>query len=383
MLATLNDRTITRCRLSLPAWGLPFAEVEIDGRDELEDNTVTLQLSDLEASMTVVTSGSWRARRRYRLIGGSGGWGEQIPARGYTSDLRVLPATVAADAAAAAGEVIDVTGLTTDSLGGHWTRQEGPAARTLELLAPQGWRVDVTGVTRFGQPPAVEYTGEAARVDLPDRAVGRIELAPQTGVSQLVAGVVVDDTAAVDVEHRVEGGALRTSIWAAHGATSRLLSGLARIVAQLTARYRFAGAYSYRVVSQDGDRLDLQPERSVTGMPWLQRVRPRYFPGLRVDHTLGSLVVVQFLDGDPARPVVTGGDDPESAAWLPETVRIDSDGDVEVAGGIWPVLLNGQTVTISGVQGGAGVTGAQIFIGPVPPVPSPVAPARLFSGDVI
>jgi hypothetical protein len=387
MRATLSDRTITRCRLMVPAWGLPFAEVEIDGRDELGDSTVTLRISDLEATMTVLTSGSWRGRRRYRLVGGSGGWGETIPARGYTSDLRVLRATVAADAAAAAGEIIDVSGLSTDSLGGHWTRPEGPAARTLELLAPQGWRVGLDGITRFGAPPEVEYVGDATRVDLPDRAVGRIELAPQQGsVAALVPGAVVDGTVAVDVEHRIADGALRTSLWAAHGASSRLLSALGRIVEQLTARYRFAGSYSYRVVAQDGDRLDLQPERSAAAMPWLSRVRPRYFPGLRVDHQLGSLVVVQFLDSDPARPVVTGGDDPESEGWLPETVRIDADGDVEVAGGIYPVLLNGQTgLTLKGTVAGNPfeLTLGQIYIGPVPPVPPPLGPARLLSGDVV
>jgi hypothetical protein len=386
MRAALNDRTITRCRLMIPAWGLPFAEVEIDGREELEDNAVTLRLSDLEASLTVMTSGPWRDRRRYRLVGGSGGWAAPVQARGYSSDLKILRAKVAADAAADAGEIIDTAGLSTDSLGGHWTRPAGPAARTLELLAPQGWRVDLDGWTRFGPPPEAEYTGDATRIDLPDRAVGRIELAPQQGsVAALVPGAVVDGTVAVDVEHRVSDGALRTSLWAAHGASSRLLSALGRLIEQLTARHQFAGAYSYRVVSQDGDRLDLQPERSSTGMPWLQRVRPRYFPGLRVEYSessLGSLVVVQFLDSDPARPVVTGGDDPESAAWLPETVRIDADGDVEVAGGIWPVLLNGQTVTIAGVQPGPGVTGAIISIGS-PPVPSPLGPARLLSGDVI
>jgi hypothetical protein len=381
--ATLNDRTITRARVLIPAWGLPWAEVEIDGADELEDSTVSLAINDTVLSGTVVTAGEFKGRRRYRIVGGSGGWAEEIPAKGYSSDLQILPAKVAADAAADASELIDTAGLPDSSLGPHWTRPKAPAVRTLELLAPGAWRVDLDGWTRFGDPPETEFAAEAARVDLPDRAVDRIELAASEQLATLVPGVVVDGMPVVDVEHRVQNGALRTSVWGRHGASSRLPSALQRLIDALTAAHRFRGAYSYRVVSQDADRLDLQPERASAGMPWLQRVLPRYFPGLRVDHTLGSLVVVQFLDGDPARPVVTGGDDPESAAWLPETVRIDSDGDVEVAGGIWPVLLNGQTVTISGVQGGAGVTGAQIFIGPVPPVPSPLAPARLFSGDVI
>jgi hypothetical protein len=377
--AELNDRTITRARLLVPAWGLPFAEVEIDGAEELPDNSVTLLLADLEANMTVVTAGAWRGRRRYRLVGGSGGWGEPIEARGYTSDLAVRRDTVAADAAAAAGEIIDTSGLSADSLGGHWTRPSGPAARTLELLAPQGWRVDLDGWTRFGPVSAAEYTGEAARVDLPDFAAGRVELAPRNRVYQLVPGAVVDDTVAVDVEHRIDNGALRTSLWAAHGATSRVLSGFARLVAALLAPLRYHGAYSYRVVSTegstiDGQRLDLQPERASVGMPWLQRVRTQYPPGLTIEHTLGGLVLVQFVDGDPARPVVTaGGADPESPGWLPDAVRIDADAAVELGDGIFPVLTEGRQMTLTGVQPGSSATGVTAVItGPIG-VPKPRA----------
>jgi hypothetical protein len=377
MRATLSDRTITRARLLVPGWGLPFAEVEIDGAEELADNTVTLEIADLVASMTVVTSGSWRSRRRYRLVAGSGGWGESIPARGYTSDLKVLPGAVAADAAADAGELIDASGLSADSLGGHWTRPVGPAARALEQLAPQGWRVGLDGYTRFGAAPEVDYTGEAARVDLPDFAADRVELAPLTGVSQLVPGVVVDDTTAVDVEHRVDDGALRTSLWAAHGATSRIISGLARIVAALTDHYRYTGIYSYRIVSVEGDtiggqRLDLQPERSMTGMPWLQRVRTQYPPGFTVEHTLGGLVLVQFVDGDPARPRVTaGGADPSNPGWLPEAVRLDADAAVELGDGIFRALTEGRTMTLTNVQ--AGVSGATGVIATITPgaIPDP------------
>lgn len=380
--ALLGDRTITSCRLLVPAWGLPFAEVEIDGADELADNAVTLVLGDLEADLTVVTSGSWRGRRRYRLVGGSGGWGERIDARGYTSDLRVLPATVAADAAADAGEIIDTSGLSSDSLGGHWTRPAGPAARVLEQLAPQGWRVDLDGWTRFGEPTEVKYTGNAARVDLPDFAVGRIELAPSSGVSQLVPGVVVDDVTAVDVEHRIEDGTLRTSLWRAHGASSRVLSGLARIVAALTAPLRYHGAYSYRIVSAEGDttegqRLDLQPERAALGMPWLYRVRTQYPPGLTVEYTessFGGLVLVQFVDGDPARPVITaGGADPASPGWLPEAVRIDADAAVELGDGIFPVLTEGRQMTLLGVQPGTSATGVIATITGPPGVDKPRA----------
>jgi len=196
---------------------------------------------------------------------------------------------------------------------------------------------------------------------MPDRAVGRIELAPIAAVSSLVPGVVVDGMPVVDVEHRIEDATLRTSVWGEHGASSRLPSAMARLVDALTADARYRGTYSFRVVSQDGERLDLQPERTVTGMPWLQRVRARLAPGIKAEYTPGSSVLVVFVDGDPARPAVVSGSDPDSPAWLPDTLVLDADSveigdnaDVDLAAAWAPVVRLGDTISGVVVPGGAG-----------------------------
>jgi hypothetical protein len=329
MRATLSDQVITRATLQIPAWGLPWAEVETDTPETLEDGTVELQISDLTMAGTVITSGPYRGRSRYRVVAGSGGWGEIIEAKSYTAGYQVLRSDVLRDAAAAAGEPINLDDVTGD-LGNHWTRQEGPAARTLELVAPRAWYVELDGVTHVGARPVVEYTGDATRADGTDRAAGKIELAPDSLVG-LLPGAVVDGLTAADIEVRFGGKGLRATVWAEHGASSRLASALDRIVQALTADRRLAGSWEYRVLQQQGERLDLQPVRTATGLPYLTRVRVRLAPGLRVEHRPGSLVLVTFVDGSPSRPAVTGGDDPESPGWLPQAVYLEADGPIDIA----------------------------------------------------
>jgi hypothetical protein len=93
---------------------------------------------------------------------------------------------------------------------------------------------------------------------------------------------------------------------------------------------RFRGAYEYRVVSQQGNRLNLQPARSVLGLPDLARVPVRLAPGYRADFAPGSLCLVQFVNADPARPVVTSGDDPDSPGWMPIGIELGGPGALGV-----------------------------------------------------
>jgi hypothetical protein len=329
MRATLSGQVVTRARLQIPAWGLPWAEVETDSPEPLEDNTVDLQISDLTMAGTTVTSGAYRGRSRYRVVAGSGGWGELIEEKAYTSDYQVFRADVLRDAAAAAGELIDLDGVEGD-LGNHWIRQEGPAARTLELVSPRAWYTEVDGVTHVGTRPVAEYTGDATRMDGTDRAAGRIELAPSSLVG-LLPGAVVDGLTAADIEVRFGRKGLRATVWAEHGASSRLASALDRIVQALTADHRLRGTWEYRVLQQQGERLDLQPVRASTGLPYLVRVRVRLAPGHRVEHRPGSLVLVTFADGSPSRPAVVGGDDPGSPGWLPQAIYLEAEGPIDVA----------------------------------------------------
>jgi len=309
-IASLSGYRATSARVQLPAWGIWFADVTIDAEATLA-GPVALQVADLALSGTVLSGGPYRGSSSYRIIGGAGGWGRELPAKGYSQDAGVKSAKVAGDAAAEAGETLDVSALAGASPGYAFAREAGPAARVLEQLAPRGWYVGEDGVSRIGRRPRRELTTPAVRMTL-DVSRGMATLAAES-IAELVPGVVVDGLEAVDVWHELGGKGLRTLVWGdAGGHTSRRVEALRTLVAQLFPDYRFRGVTEYRVVSQSGQRLNLQAIRASSGMPNLMRVRVRPgVAGCRADVALGSSALVTFVDGDPARPIVVGFEDAE------------------------------------------------------------------------
>lgn len=307
--ASLNGIAATGLRLTIPAYGLWWAEVECASQDALASGAaVTLAVDDLTLRGTIVSGGAYQLRTRYRVVAGAGGWGRSVGARSYANDLGVKAAIVLRDAAAEVGEALGAVPPTT--FGPAFVRASGPASRVLDAVSPRAWYVDNAGVTQFGRRPAVAYTAPYQQ-QVNDAAQGRIDIAPSEGsVSALVPGAIVDGIGeAVDVEHTIDGGALRTSVWGAGiSDTSRLSEALRRIVETFTASHRFFAPWEYRVVARNLDRVDLQIVRVASGMPDLRNVPScaSEYAALLPDPspTLGSTCVVSFLNGDPSRPQI-------------------------------------------------------------------------------
>jgi hypothetical protein len=175
------------------------------------------------------------------------------------------------------------------------------------------------GVTRLGGRAEVPLT-RAVTVTARDEAAGRWELAADD-LADIVPGVVFEGRAAVDVEHHVTAGKTRSVLWSAGRVpeASRQLGALKALVQLLTPELRYRGVWEYRIVSQSGERLDLQPTRSTLGLPDLQRVRVRPgVPGCSADHKLGATCLVSFVNCDPGRPVVVGFEDADGAGFEPD-----------------------------------------------------------------
>jgi hypothetical protein len=201
-------------------------------------------------------------------------------------------------------------------MGPHFARANDAASSVLNELVPQAWRVDFDGVTRFGKRPTTTYTGDAARTRR-DLAPGIFELTTES-VAGLVPGVTIDGSEpATDVEYLLEADKLVVKVWAGSSG-SRFQGAFGDLLAAHLADLRYRGAYEFRIVSQSGERLNLQPVRSATGMPVLSRVPVRGgMAGIKAQHLAGSLCIVQFLDADPSRPAVTGFDAPDAPGWMP------------------------------------------------------------------
>src|SRR6185437_9736782 len=250
---------------------------------------------------TILTGGSSGAGRSFfRLVAGAGGWGKQLPAKSYSNDFGVKLLTVLQDAATAVGETLDTTTIDPKAtLGPFFVRPAGPACRLLEQLSSSSWYIGEDGKTRLGARPA-------------------------TTLSTKVTYVVP-----VDVEHEYSAAnGLRSKIWGRQGgAASRRISALRALVDQLDPDRAFRGTWEYRIVTQDGVRLNLQPVRASSGMPDLARVMVRPgVPGFSAQHMLGARVLVTFVDGDPSRPVVVSFEDAEGSGFSPSSVSISAGG---------------------------------------------------------
>lgn len=327
--ATLNGQPCTRARVQVPDWGCWWADVDLAEAEALTAGTAaTLVIADKTLVGTVVSGGAVHGKAAYRIVAGAGGWGRELKRKAYRNDAGGKVASVITDAARECGETVE--GLPTTRIGPHPTRPEGPASRVLNTLTPRAWRVDFDGVTRFGARTAATYTGDGARsrVD-PQGAI--VEIATDA-IANLLPGVSVDGSApATDVEYWLDAKRLTVKVYSS-AQTSRRLAALRKIFAALFPELRYSGTFEFRVVSQSGERLNLQPVRVGLGMPELVGVPVRPgMAGLKATVTPGELVLVTFADRDPSRPQVISHDAPDAPGWMPVTLELGGPGALGVA----------------------------------------------------
>ena len=386
--ATLAGHTTVRATLHLPAWGVPWADVELS-TDVILSGSVSLVIADLTVACTVVSGGPSGGRSMYRVAGGAAGWGTEIPALSYATDSGVKVSTVVEDAARLAGETLDETTVPTTRVGPHFVRAAGPASRVLEQLAAEAWYVGEDGVTRLGRRAAVALSVPVVRGPY-DLARATVTLAAES-IATILPGVVVDGIEAVDVRHDVSlDRGLRSTIWGTGTTgTSRQLSAMRRLVESMLPDYRYRGLTEYRVVTQEGERLNLQPVRVSIGMPSLRRVKIRPgLPGCRADIALGSLVLVAFVNADPARPVVVSFEEAEAPGFLPSILELAGGGSAVARVGdtagriIWDAAATTLYYSPSGVA--AYVPVAANASTPVPPSPAAVGtPIIIATGSAL
>lgn len=363
---SINGITATAASLQIPARGRWWLDVELDG-DHALAGSVTTNFADLVLVGSVQSGGSFQGRSRFRIVAGAGGWGRELPAKFYTNDAGVKLSTILQDAANEVGE--QIANLPGGTVGKSFTRLEAPASWALqELLA--SWYVDETGVTRTGARSEVTFNGEATRQEL-DAAAGRLTLAADS-IATLLPGAQVDGLVAADVEHHYTSGAIRSILWGEReDDESRRLAAWRKLFTQLFPDMRYRGIYECRVVSQSGERLNLQPVRSSLGLPTLLRrvrVRPGV-PGVRADHKLGSLVLVAFVDADPGRAAVVGFDDAESPGFVPSELDLVGVDDLLLVAAADPAkrpIRIGDRIAIAGtvVPGGSGAVDGVVSVSP-------------------
>lgn len=355
--ATLAGHRLVTGRISMPAWGVAWAEATLDEEVPLVGK-VSLAVADLTLSVTIVSGGIGpTGRSSYRMALGAAGWGKIIAAKSFANDAGVKASTALIDAAGACGETFDQATLPTSRLGPAWTRDEAAAARELESIAPRNWYVGEDGLTRIGRRASRTVSLPTALIAL-DRSRGTLTLATES-IAAITPGAIVEGLEAVDVLHEFAAGKIRTSIWGkGYAETSRRLDAYRRIFDALDPDRKFRGVYEYRVVFQLGDRVDLQPIRVSIGMPDLQRVTVRPgIPGARANLMPGSRVLVSFVDASPGRPIIVAFEEAEGIGFTPLSITIDAT-LIEIGEG---AILGAARLTdkvVAGPFGGAITTGS-------------------------
>lgn len=341
--ATLNKNRVTSARVNIPAWGIWYADAAVDGAITLS-GAAELKIADLTLTGTILNGGSddKTGRSHFRIVGGKGGWGRELPPKGEANDAGVKVLQAITDAARSVGEPLDTASISTsERTGPHYVRPEGPACRVLQVLKPEGWYVDEAGVTKIGarasSTPSVKKS-----VTKVDKARGIVELAAES-IATLLPGAIVEGVTAVDVKHEIGDKGLRTTIWGKQGGTtSRRLEAFRGILEQLDPNRAFRGVFEYRVVLLAGSRVSLQPVRVSTGMPDLLRVPMRPgVAGMKSTVVPGCRVLVAFVDADPGHPMVIAHEDSEGDGFLPLITEIDAATLVRIGAGLLPAIKAG------------------------------------------
>lgn len=355
---TLGGYTATSTRLSIPGWGLSYADVTVDGEHALTGAT-SLVLADLTVKCAVLSGGPAVGLSFFRVVVGAGGWGKQLKKRSYTNDGGVKLVTVLQDAANEAGETFDATTVDPSKVvGTYYVRQADLACRVLEQFAHGAWYVGEDGVTRLGARPASTLTAPAPVTSQVDLAQQRVTISSDT-IAQVLPGLTYQGVTAVDVEHTATAsGGLHSTLWGKIGAgQSRRLAAYRAIFDQLDPNRAYRGVYEYRVVTQSGERLNLQSVRVSTGLPDVKAVLPRPgVAGAKGQPALGSRVIVAFVNADPTNPVVIAYENAEAGGFLPLSVTLDASGSVhlgpsassvDLAGGGQKVARNTDPVKVT------------------------------------
>jgi hypothetical protein len=316
MILTLGGIPFTKARISVPASGVWTADVDMAAEKDVPTGRVVLQIGDTAMQCTVDAdaTGDFQGLRRLRVYGGAAGWRKVATVRSYANDAGVKASVVAGDAAADAGETLSWT--STSRIAAHYTRNAVPYSQILDDVAP-GWHVDFDGVTRVdaranANPQPTDY--DVIDYNARDRVVELVT----SNISKILPGAVISNRLPTAltisaVEYVINPDGFRVFAFCRPADCTELADALVAIARHALAG-KLYGAYRYRVVQTEGDRVTLQAVSKAPGLPDLTRVD--MWPGVAGCHaqlTPGAHVMVEFEAGDRGLPFVShfigkGGD---------------------------------------------------------------------------
>jgi hypothetical protein len=329
----LNGSRAKSVRLLVPWQGAWTADVDYDLPVAAGRATLVLGAATLVGTVDAGASGRFAAHVQSRVVGGANGWTKTLGPRAYHNDAGVKLSSVIETTAAEAKETI-VSGLST-RLGVDYERAAGVASSVLDGL---DWHADFAGKTIVG-PRATVPAPASVQVLSWDPLMQKAEIASDDLVQpgMVLTDARLDGSVTVrDVEQTFGEGGARATAWCGAQPKTRLSEAFSRLI-EAKSRIVFARAYRYRIVEQKADgRLALQAVEKSRGLPDMIPLTPwPGMAGLSATYAPGSEVIVEFIAGDPSRPIVRSFQDGAP----PLVLRLDASTRIDLAGGADYVAL--------------------------------------------
>jgi hypothetical protein len=312
--ATANGLPVIGGSLLIPLVGAWTADLVLAGQDPLPVGPATVVIGNLTLQGTVYRSAVYGGQVKARLVAGAGGWRNPVPPQGYGNPGGIQLSTVLGDVAVATGESIIVAADV--NIGTAYARVAFPSSVASDVLwqmVAQGfipsWRVDVDGITRTDAWPATvigtpftvtdqrpeEGLVEVATEDYASWLPGCVFSAPQLDTSYTSAGVLY---------RWGSDGAMRFDVLtAAPGTGDRVLGPVQQLVDSRVAPLRFFGRYAYTISNAKATTIDGAPVDTTLGLPDLCGVPIRGSSLASYVPPNGGQADIQFLDGQPTKPV--------------------------------------------------------------------------------
>lgn len=306
-MITIGTTQVQSARLIVPWVGAWICDLSYDlpGESGLPSGRVTLKFSDtvLVGTVDPRRTGKIGTKASVRVVAGAGAWDSLVPPKHWHNDAGVSSSIVLATTAGEVGETI--ADGSPSRLGVDFARTAGPASSVFG----GAWWVDFAGVTHTGNRPAMTASPDVLNWDPVSNVVELVSDVP------LAPGFIVTDSrfgslTVRDIEQSWESSAGRVRAWCgdAPAGGGKLASAL-KSIARVGANVDFLKSYRYRVVLQGIDgRLTLQAvSPTLAGIP--DQIAISVWPGmtgLSAKVLPGTIAILQFLEGDPSRPVVTG-----------------------------------------------------------------------------
>ena len=193
LFLSLNGQRVTSGSISIPYYGTWVADLVLPVTLAVA-TSCALTVGNLTLQGAPYRTAPFAGARSVRFVGGYGGWRNTLGSQEYAVPSGVMLSTVLGDAAGAVGERVHVA--SDRSLGAYWLREEGPAQRTLRLLAGPEWYVDPSGVTQVGPRTGAAITS-AVLVNTWDGGRGLFEVSTEDYASWMPGATFANELVTV------------------------------------------------------------------------------------------------------------------------------------------------------------------------------------------